>query len=102
MLGATLPKDTESDGQMTFAIPIGKGQRCWMALAIVDQKLLPIQVEILEKEGPFHPLGTLFAARSAIPKLGAFCALQGNFTSVRLRPNRGTFGNASLTFFVSD
>jgi hypothetical protein len=101
-LGAGVSKIAEGDGQMTFAIPIGKKHRCWTAFAAVDQNLLPAQVEVIDKEGPIHAMGTLSKVRSAIPQSGPFCALQGDFSSVRLRLKQGSRGQASITFFSFD
>jgi hypothetical protein len=101
-LGATISKVSDGDGQFGFEIPIGPKQRCWTAFAVVDQNLLPTQVGIVEKDGLFHPLGVLSTSRSVVPKSGPFCALQGDFNSVRLRSIRGSVGNASLTFYSFD
>ncbi len=101
-LGDGISKATDADGQITFAIPMVKRERCWSAFAVVDQSLLPAQVEIVEKEGSIYSLGALTTVRSVIPQFGPFCALQSDFDSVRIRSVRGAYGNASLTFFAFD
>lgn len=102
MVGATISRVTGGDGQIGFTIPIDLRRRCWSAFVVVDQNLLPTQVDIVEKDGPLHPLGVLSRKRSAIPMFGPFCSVQGDIDSVRLRPNAGSIGNASLTFYSFD
>ena len=101
-ISATISKGSDSDGWIGFAIPFGPRQRCWTAFAIVDRNLLPTRVGIVEEDGLFRPLGILSTSRSAIPKTGPFCSLQGKFNSVQLSPTQGSSGNASLTFYSFD
>jgi hypothetical protein len=93
-------KAVGGDGQVTFDIPAGLMSSCWSAFAIVDDSLLPIRVELVDKDGLSRSLGVLSSNRGAIPSFGPFCALSQDFGRLRLRPDTVKSGRVSLAFYV--
>ena len=95
-------KATGRDGYVTFDIPAGLGSFCWSAFVIVDQSLLPIQVDILDKQGLLRSLGFISSNRSAVPSFGPFCAFNQDFAKLRLQSATAKNGRVSLAFYVSE
>lgn len=99
---ATVSRATVRDGQVTFDIPPNLKASCWTAFAIADHTLLPILVDIIDRDGIIQPLGVLSSNRSTIPSFGPFCALRAHFNTLRLRPATSAIGKVSLAFYAFD
>jgi hypothetical protein len=90
------------NGSVDIDIPTGPNSSCWTAFAIVDRVLLPMLVDIVDKDGNARSMGKLWSTQSAIPSFGPFCALEENFRTLRLRAETTAAGKVSWALYSSE
>jgi hypothetical protein len=90
-----------SPGPVTLEIPAALQSSCWTAFASVDERQLPIAVEIADMDGISQSLGALVSPHSMIPALGPLCSIRTRFHHLAILPAKVVDGGTLSIVFYS-
>lgn len=100
--GAIVSEMTNRETPLIFDIPSEIKSSCWTAFVVVDRVISPLLVDLVEQDGTSQRIGEVIAARSAIPRLGPFCPLRGDFYQLRIQPSVAGSVRISLAWYAFD